>query len=140
MNKYIEWKEEYQKRINEFPMKFAFSQEALERGMKELGLNPHETGKIVAIGGGGFIRATDVDAFNQLFDGRANELRKMLTDDSFLYDALVYELFNHEYGYTGDPDDAIYAIGLTPSEIVSDPRMRQVYNKASEYVMQHSEC
>lgn len=142
MNKYVEWFKEYQKRIDEFPMKFAFTQEALERGMKELGLEPHETNKIRSIGGGGFIRATDVEAFKQLFNGRANELRERMKDDDFMYEALVYELANHEYGYTGDSDDALYSLGLLPEQVWSDENSREyrICRKACMDVMAASEC
>lgn len=142
MNKYIEWKKEYQKRIDAFPMKFAFTQESLERGMKELGLEPHETNKICSIGGGGFIRVTDVDAFKQLFNGRANELRERMKDDDFMYEALVYELANHEYGYTGDSDEALYSLGLLPEQVWSDENSREyrICSKACMDVMASSEC
>ena len=38
MNKYDEIKEKHQKIVNKFPMKFAFSDEQFNQGMKELGL------------------------------------------------------------------------------------------------------
>ena len=55
MNSYIEMKQRHQAEVNAFPMKFAFTQESLERGMRELGLDPKkDMKKIVAIPGGGF--------------------------------------------------------------------------------------
>ena len=49
MNKYDEIKEKHQKIVNEFPMKFAFSDEQFNRGMKELGLDPKDIDKVVSI-------------------------------------------------------------------------------------------
>ena len=67
MNPYIEMKQRHQAEVNAFPMKFAFTQESLERGMRELGLDPkRDMKKIVAIPGGGFIRESDKQAFLDL--------------------------------------------------------------------------
>ena len=55
-NKYDEIKEKHQKIVDDFPMKFAFSDEQFNQSMKELGLKPDDTDKVVSIGGGGFIK------------------------------------------------------------------------------------
>ena len=60
MNKYVEMKERHQKEVNNFPMKFAFSDEQFKKAMEELGLTENDLDKVVGIGAGGFIRKTDV--------------------------------------------------------------------------------
>ena len=41
-----------------------------------------------------------------------------------------YELDNHEYGYTGDAEDTIEALGLTWDEINSNENLLNGFKKA----------
>ena len=43
--------------------------------------------------------------------GKVAELRAML-DDNFLIDAIEYELGNHEYCITHDPEQTLNALGI----------------------------
>ena len=56
MNSYVEMKERHQKEVNEFPMKFAFSDEQFKKAMEELGLTEKDVDKVIGIGAGGFIK------------------------------------------------------------------------------------
>ncbi len=48
-----------------------------------------------------------------------------------LIDAIVYELWNHEYIITFDPTDALAAVGLTPETL--DPEIwEKVFKKYRE--------
>lgn len=93
MNPYIEMKQRHQAEVNAFPMKFAFTQESLERGMRELGLDPKkDMDKIVAIPGGGFIRESDKQAFLDLFarhDKERKEAIEEIAEDPALSDAFL---------------------------------------------------
>lgn len=59
MNRYAELKNRFQQEIDAFPMKWAFSKEQFDKSMRELGLDPADTDKIIGIPGGGFIRKSD---------------------------------------------------------------------------------
>ncbi len=127
-NKYVILKEKLQKEFNEFPIKFAFSNQQFEEGMKELGLNVNDTDKIVPISAGGFIRKSDVEAFNEMNKRHREEEKKAIENDptgeGYIKDMFEYELANHEYGYTHDLDDSLSALGLTIKDINNDERLK----------------
>ena len=42
----------------------------------------------------------------------------------------LYELDNHEYGYTMDTEETLDALGYTAKEILGDPRLKRGIEKA----------
>ena len=40
------------------------------------------------------------------------------------------ELDNHEYGYTRDTEDTLYALGYTADEVLENPRLKRGIEKA----------
>ena len=127
-NQYEILREKIQKEVNAFPMKFAFSNEQFANAMKELGLTEKDTDKVVGIGYGGFIRKTDVNAYNEMNRRHRNEERQAidndLTGEGYIKDMFEYELANHEYGYTYELDETLEALGLTMEEINADERLK----------------
>jgi len=116
---YQELKAKHAKAINDFPIRFAFSDSQLAKVVEELG--PKET--LMSIGGGGILRKTDKIAFDQLFIDCEKEMETANKDDDFLINAIEYELGNHEYCITNDPTDTFESLGLD-----SDcPRVRRLY-------------
>lgn len=109
--KYSDLKNKQAKELNEFPMFFAFSQKQFDEGMIKLGVTNID--ELISINGtGGYIKKVDESKLDELFKRHQTELTNAYEDDVFLIEAYRYELANHEYGYTGDPSDAINAIGL----------------------------
>ena len=49
------------------------------------------------------------------------------TGNGYLLEMFRYELANHEYGYTRDPEPALDALGLTEQEIAGDKRLCAAY-------------
>ena len=47
----------------------------------------------------------------------------------------LYELNNHEYGYTGDPEDTLYALGYKWEDIVKDAKLMNGFSKASKKIL-----
>ncbi len=144
MNSYIEMKQRHQAEVNAFPMKFAFTQESLERGMRELGLDPkRDMEKIVAIPGGGFIRESDKQAFLDLFSRHDKERKEAVAADKdgtgYLYHMFRYELANHEYAYTRDVSSTLDALGYTLEEIAKDPALSDAFLNAREDYLKEAE-
>ena len=144
MNPYIEMKQRHQAEVNAFPMKFAFTQESLERGMRELGLDPKkDMDKIVAIPGGGFIRESDKQAFLDLFSRHDKERKEAVAADKdgtgYLYHMFRYELANHEYAYTRDVSSTLDALGYTLAEIAEDPALSDAFLNAREDYLKEAE-
>lgn len=125
MNKYMELKNKIQKEVDEFPMGFAFSNEQFEKMKEELGVK--EDSELLSIGAGGFIRKTDREAFNELFNNKAKRIDEAIAEDKtgegFIKDMFLYELANHEYCITYDLEDTLYALDLTYEEVMNDERL-----------------
>lgn len=125
MNKYMELKNKIQKEVDEFPIGFAFSNEQFEKMKEELGVK--EDSELLSIGAGGFIRKTDREAFNELFNNKAKRIDEAIAEDKtgegFIKDMFLYELANHEYCITYDLEDTLYALDLTYDEVMNDERL-----------------
>ena len=143
-NKYDEIKEKHQQIVNDFPFMFAFSNEQFKSGMEKFGLKETDTDKIISIGGGGFIRKTDLNAYNEMWDKIRKEQNELIeadkTGDGYIKDMFVSELENHEYGYTYELDDTLDALELTYEKVMSTPNLKhglelsrkEVLNKSKE--------
>jgi hypothetical protein len=137
MNKYQELRSKQQAELNAFPMFFAFNQKQFEEGMKSLGLKPTDTKKIYSIGYGGYYRKSDAPAFHEMFQRHTKELEDAIaadpTGDGFIFDMFDYELANHEYNYTRDPEPTLDALGMTLEQIRTEPRLFHGWKKATRY-------
>lgn len=93
---------------------WAFSNSQLDEGL----LKTNSTVKdIVSIGAGGYIRRDELQAFKDLLERHATERKERLKDQKILFDSLVYELGNHEYCITYNPQDALDALGLSREDV-----------------------
>jgi hypothetical protein len=102
-----------QKEVNEFPMRFAFNQKQFNEILEEWEIEREEIkARLVSIPGGGFIRKEDSDALSEMFKRHTAELESAMKDDDFLTNAIEYELGNHEFIITYDPDPALSPLGL----------------------------
>ena len=130
MNKYTSLKSKHQKEVDAFPFGFAFNQKQFDEMMEKFGLTPDDTDKIYKIGGGGYIRKTDSEAMNEMFERHEAERKAAMQDDEYLYEMFNYELANHEYCITYDLSDTLDALGLTMDEVNADPRMADALKRA----------
>lgn len=128
MGKYIEYKDEFEKTVNDFPMMFAFSNEQLEQGKKQLGVTDNKD--LISIGNGGFIKKTDKQAYLDMVDDLKEKLDQGLNDDEFLYEAFLYELGNHEYCITYDLTDILDTLCLDEEQVRNNARMNKILNTA----------
>ena len=143
MNTYLQMKQRHQQEFNAFPIKFAFSQAQLEQGLIELGLQPTDTDKVVATPGGSFIRATDQQAFLDLFARQDRERSEAIAADTdgtgFAYEMFRYELANHEYAYTLDPTDTLEALGFKLDEVAAFPALQKAFTNAQKDYLSEAE-
>lgn len=134
MNQYTSLKARHQEEMSAFPIKFAFSREQFAEAMAELGLDPAETDKVSGIGGGGFMLKTDVQRFKDMLDRHIKEHAGAIdadkTGEGYIYDAVHYELGNHEYGYTGDDTDALDVLGISRKQAAEDSRIALALSRA----------
>lgn len=134
MNRYADLKQRQQEEFAAFPMQFAFSDKQFAEAMAALGLEPTDTDKIYKAPGGGIYRREDGPRLKSMMDRFDRELQEAIandqTGDGFVYEMFLYELDNHEYGYTMDTSDALCALGYTAEEVLGDPRLKHGIEKA----------
>lgn len=114
VNKYLLLKEKHEKRINNFNMFFAFSNEQLEEGLKKLNTTKDN---IISIDFGGFIKKEDKENYLNMLKVMNKESEKSLKDDIFLYEGFRYELANHEFCITYDFTDTLEVFGLEKDKL-----------------------
>lgn len=130
---YSDFKLAEREAIEALPIEFAFNDDQFHDMLEKFGLTLDEKDKLRRIPGGGFCLATDAKMIVETMLSWSRKLSEMIkTDDEFAVDALRYELDNHEYGYTGEPDDALLELGL-PSDVNKlDERMKNLFCRATE--------
>jgi hypothetical protein len=52
------------------------------------------------------------------------------TGEGFIYEMFLYELDNHEYGYTGDTSDTLESLGYTAEQVLESPCLKRGIEKA----------
>lgn len=138
MNRYEEMRNRHQEEFNKFPIKFAFNLEQFERGMRELGLEPTDIDKVYKTEGGGFYRRSDAPILHEMMSRQNDEMKKAIDADAdgtgFVFDMFVYELLNHEYGYTWETEDTLECLGYTSEQVEADPKLKAGFEKAKNYI------
>lgn len=126
-NTYTILKQKHQTEVDNFPIGFAFSDKQFEEAMEKLGLKVTDTDKVLSIGGGGFIRKTDSEAFGNMFERHEKEMKEAIeadtTGEGFILGMFDYELANHEYCITWELDDTLRALDLTIDEVKASPAL-----------------
>ena len=127
---YREMIRRHQKEVDAFPIGAAFTMKQFDEMMKKWGLSPKDDlDKIASIGAGCYIRKADKEEYHALFKRHKQEIKDAISADStgsgFIKDMFYYELCNHEYCITMDPEDAIYALGITVDEINNDEKLKK---------------
>ena len=125
---YREFKEKKQSEFNSLPLMFAFSNKQFEEGKAKLGVKDDK--ELVSIGGGGFIKKVDAHLLDEMINRHNKEYEELMQNDEFAYSAFYYELGNHEYCITLDPEDTLEALCLTVEEMENDPRLMKLFLEA----------
>ena len=136
MNKYAELRQRQQQETNALPIGFAFGNRQFEEMMWGWGLDPEkDLDKIYRLGStGGYYKKTDAQLIRDTLSRHETELQEAIDGDKtgkgFIYEMFLYELDNHEYGYTMDTEDTLDALGYTVDEVLADPRLKRGLEKA----------
>ena len=104
--------------------------------MRSWGLDPDtDLDKIYKSGNtGGFFNKSDAQLIRDTFSRHEQELQDAIAEDEtgegFIYEMFLDELNNHEYGYTRDTEDTLYALGYTADEVLGNPHLKRGIEKA----------
>lgn len=128
INQYDIIKAKHQEEFDKFPMAFAITEEDEKNGLKKLGLKETDKDKVTNIGAGGFIRDTDVEAFNEMMRRHKKEINDLIaadvTGENFIKDMFASELSNHEYGYTYELEETLASLDLTIEKINNNKNLQ----------------
>lgn len=107
--KYTEFKDMLQKKVNDLPMFYAFSNEQLDNALDDMGLSLKDMkgNKLIRMGFGAFCLKRDLDSILSEIQAVDDAKREFIEDYEQAYDAFFYEMGNHEYHinyYQGDWD------------------------------------
>lgn len=138
-NRYAVLREKQQEEFNKLPLGFAFSNKQFDEMMKGWGLDPDkDLDKIYRIPGGGFVQKKDHALLHETMDRHKKEMEEAIAADldgtGFVYEMFLYEMDNHEYGYTGDLEDTLDALGMTLEEISASEKLLAGLEKAKKKV------
>lgn len=137
---YLDLKQKKQKRFDDFMSQyggFAFSDEQFEKQLEKLNAEPKD---LVSIGLGGFILKSKQNEFMEIIEDEtiSNQIKN---DDELLYQAIFYELGNHEYIISIDREEAkktIFAnLDLTEEELKNE-RISKIIKKATKDYMKEA--
>ena len=136
MNQYAKLRQRQQQEFNALPLGFAFSQKQFDEMMGGWGLDPEkDLDKILRIPGGSFVQKKVADLFHQTMERHDADMAAAIegdqTGEDFIYEMFLYELDNHEYGYTMDTEDTLDALGYTAAQVLGDPRLKRGLEKAA---------
>ena len=140
MNRYAELRSRHQKEFNELPLGFAFSNQQFNEMMNAWGLDPEkDLDKIYRIPGGGFVQKKDHAHLHEVTRRHKKEMQEAVSADAtgegFIYDMFLYELRNHEFGYTGETEETLEDLGYTAEEVEADKRLKKGLSMAIDRIV-----
>lgn len=132
---YEQMKTRHQKEIDVFPFGCAFNEWQYKVMMEGLGLDPEtDKDKIARVFSGTFVKKSDLGAFREMMNRHDAELKAAFTADKtgegFIYDAIKYELANHEYYYSGDLDTVLAVLSISQSDVEQNENIKRALEKA----------
>lgn len=144
MNEYMEMRNRQQKEFDALPLGFAFNNRQFAEMMREWGLDPEkDVDKIYSIGFGGYVQKKDTELLHQTRDRHDKEMGDAIAGDKtgngFIYEMFLYELDDHEYGYTRDMGPTLDALGYTAEEVRADKRLFRGLQRACKEISRRPE-
>ena len=110
---------------------FAFSDEQFLEGIKGMGMTLEEAKKnLASLGYGMFVPKKYLKEYRSMDNRHFNQSKMFMSNPDYAYAAFLYELVNHEYGYTYDPEDAVMSLGYSLDEVERNPVLREALHRA----------
>lgn len=131
-NLYLQFKNNKQEKINNFNIMYAFDKQQFENGLERLGVNSNE---VVSIGGGGYIRKSDIQAFKEMFEDFKNEHNENMKNDDYVYHMFKYEMANNEYIMTYNDYEVLSTCDIEKELFMTDKRLQSIFTQAkNDYI------
>ncbi|AOZ97941.1 DUF7659 family protein [Butyrivibrio hungatei] len=135
---YVDMQVQHQKDIEAIPMSFVFGYRNKEDADKQVmaDLKVNDMSEVTPLKYGGYVRKADLKFFDDIWKLHDEEHKLFLKDsEENLVNAIVNEMYNHEYGYTLDPQDTLMALGKSESDLLNDTRFANAWTKAKSKVL-----
>lgn len=138
MSAYTDMRQRHSEETSALPIYWAFSDKRFEEILREMGMTKDDASQLRQAPGGGFCRASDAQHIIDTLLRHKQELNDAIaadaTGEGFIREMFLYELKNHEYGYTLETEDAVRACGLTPEEVEADQRLKRGLELATQQI------
>ena len=142
---YKKWINDKKEDFNKLPIYWAFGDQQFQELLKKLNLKdtPEDLKQLVNVGYGGIMRKCDLsllECHNNTFSSKKLNFW-LFHNFNFAYTAFIYEMENHEFGYTYEIDDTLEALGLSLEDISKNALLRLAYLRArKDYLKQYNSC
>ena len=136
---YATWHEKNEKDFHDFISKnvfFAFSDEQFKRGLEKFGIQENEiSDKLCNYVGGGYMLKSAVKEHNKIVRKLQKAERKYLNNFKNLYSALLYEMYNHECGYTWNFTECLAPLGFTRKDLRKNRKLAKAFEQAKATII-----
>ena len=102
LDKYLNIRKKHDQELDDFPIKYAFSDEQLKDVLKELDADIDECTSVAGIGD--VIRKKDVPDYINMIKRQKDEIDELTKDHDLMYEAFLYEMDNYEYAINWEGD------------------------------------
>tara|TARA_Y100000361_G_scaffold10061_1_gene8074 strand:- start:584 stop:1036 length:453 start_codon:yes stop_codon:yes gene_type:complete len=123
---YRQFKDSQQEMFSNFPIFYAFSNDQFEEGKNKLGVKNNS--ELLKVGMGGYIKKVDEKAFTDLLNKMDTMTDEYMADKDNFFNACIYELANHEYGYAMDDSTVLGALNLKIDTMTTE--QKSLYSQA----------
>ncbi len=139
---YTELEKVHQEDVNNFPMVWMFGSktdaEILEC-ISEIGAKSLDD--CIGNGCGGLILKVDKQKYDDMWERHRQEREVFTESEENLYQMILSEMNNHEYGYTRNPHDTLAALGKSFSDFETDEKFNLAWCRAQKQCYQDfDEC
>lgn len=133
MTTYHEVREENNRELSNLPIFFAFNEKQFQEGKETLGVT--EDSELCKVSAAGIMKKEDAHLFSKWVRDCEERMNAFLATDEGMVDAIRYELSNHEYCITRDPEGALSSLGLS----LNDERVQRLFPVARKIYLDECE-
>ena len=136
LSQYLDMVKRHIQEIEEFPMKYAFSEEQLQEALKQLGAKREECISFY----GCIMKKSDIPKYKEMCAKQEAEIRKALKNEEFAKEAFRYEMDNHEYAINWEGDENVLSSLYIDWNFVEENHLENAYSEAKrEHMIQMEE-
>ena len=129
----------HQKDINDFPIVYMFgykSEKEIRERIAKIGAS--SLNECIDNGYGGILLKSKLNDYKEMFARHRRERKKFCENEENLCKMILHTMYDHEYGYTENPEDVLDALGKTYDDLQNDQRFRNAWDKAEKICIENT--